>query len=245
MEPTPETLNAFVDGELPSAEMQQIEALLKQRPELAAFVEQQLQLRRDLADGFAPVMAQAIPERLREMVLKAPVSPQYRVRTWWRGLNGLGFLLRAGVPAAALACGVFIGVAVERGPSSSFQTTQGGQLIARGELADTLSNRLASAGMPENGPRIGISFRNHRGQDCRSFTVPGANASIAGLACREGSDWAVAALAPISAETNTAYQQASADMPSVVRGAISSMIEGEVFDAAAEREARDGGWTNK
>lgn len=246
MEPTQEKLNAFIDGELPAAETREIEALLAQRPDLAAAVERQTQLRRHFANAFAPVMDEAIPQSLRDAVMSSPVSLRFRMAAWLRAAATGSFarqplFRRAAVPAAALACGLLIGIAIQRGTPTPFQVSDG-QMIAQGELADALTNRLASAGTPASGPRIGVSFRNRAGRDCRTFVIAGSGTSTAGVACREADGWAVAALAAAPGETSNAYQQAGSDMPPVIRSAISSMIAGEAFDAQAERAARDRGW---
>ena len=64
MEPTRETLNAFVDGELPPREMERIAALLGQRPDLEAYVAQQEKLRAQMKQAFDSVVAAPVPPRL-------------------------------------------------------------------------------------------------------------------------------------------------------------------------------------
>jgi hypothetical protein len=249
MEPTKAQLDAFIDGELSMTERQEIEAFLAKRPDLAAYVEQQSGLRRRLADAFAPMMDEAIPQRLRDAVVSSPVSARFRAAAWLRAaadnVARVPVVLRVAVPATALACGLLLGVWFESGPRPDFQTSPGGRMVAQSELAEALSRQLASAGVPQSGPRIGISFRNRNGQNCRSFLVPGGGASTAGVACREGGDWVVAALAAAPGQTPGAYQQAGADMPEVIRSAVSAMIDGEPFDAAAERAAREAGWKKR
>lgn len=240
MEPSRDRLDAFIDGQLSVTEMQEMESLLANRPDLAAYVERQLRLRARLAAAFAPVIDEAVPQHLRDAVASSPVSARFRAAAWLRAAARAPVLPRLAIPAATLACGLLLGIWF-RAPSD-FQTSSGGQVLAQGELAAALTDRLASAGTPQSGARIGVSFRDRAGRDCRSFLVPGRGASTAGVACRESSDWVVAVLAAGPSQTPGAYQQAGAEMPPVVRSAVSSMIEGEPFDAAAERAARDRGW---
>jgi hypothetical protein len=246
MEPTKNQLDAFIDGELSMTEMSEIEALLANRPDLAAYVEQQSALRRRLGESFAPLMDEAIPQRLRDAVASSPVSARFRMAAWLRAaaenVLRVPVLLRVAIPATALACGLLLGMWFGRAPVPDFQTSPGGRMLARGELGEALTERLASAGTPQSGALIGVSFRNRNGQNCRSFLVPGRSASTAGVACRTDKDWVVAALAAAPGRTPGAYQQAGDDMPPVIRGAVSAMIDGEPFDAAAERAARDRGW---
>ncbi|MBU6297191.1 MAG: hypothetical protein KGJ79_02730 [Alphaproteobacteria bacterium] len=250
MEPTKDELDAFIDVELSTADMQKIQAVLAQRSDLAAYVNQQTLLRARLSDAFAPLMAEAAPQRLRDAVMSAPVSVRYRIAEQLRAIvdnvRTARFVWRSLVPAAAaLACGVLIGVRHEHGVQPDLQTLSSGQTVAEGALADALMNQLASAGAPASGPRIGVSFRNRSGEDCRSFTVPGRRASTAGVACRQGADWVVAALASAPGEAGGAYQRAGAEMPPLVRNAVNAMITGGAFDAATERAARDRGWKSQ
>ncbi len=247
MEPTQEKLDAFVDGELPMDETRAIEVLLITRPDLKTYVERQHRLRQTLTDAFSPLMDEAIPQRLRDAVMSTRAASGLQAQSWLRVLGetvtDANFLLLSVVPTAAeLACGLLIGVVLQHGTPSDFVTTSAGQMVAQGKLADALTNRLASAGTSASGPHIGVSFRNRNGQDCRSFTIPGTNASTAGVACRAGDGWVVAALTAAPGKSRSAYQQAGSDMPPVIRDVVSSMIAGEAFDAAAERAARDRGW---
>ncbi|MDE2161704.1 MAG: hypothetical protein KGL29_02340 [Alphaproteobacteria bacterium] len=247
MEPTKDQLAAFIDGELSMEDMQKMKESLAQRPDLATYVEQQMLLQARLSDTFAPLMDEAVPQYLRDAVMSAPISMRYRIAARLRAMAdnvvSVQFALRSLVPAAAaLACGLLIGMSYERGTQSGLQTLPTGQIIAQGVLASALTNQLASAGVPASGPRIGVSFQNRTGQDCRTFSLPGSRASTSGVACRQGADWIVAALAKAPGETRGAYQQAGTEMPPLIRNAVNAMIAGEAFDAVRERAARDRGW---
>jgi hypothetical protein len=113
----------------------------------------------------------------------------------------------------------------------------GGALMAKGALATALKNQLASTGS-SNRVRIGVSFRNRSGQDCRTFV----DGNQAGLACHHDEGWAVAAIVAAPAETGGTYRMAGSEMPDAIRQVVTANIEGAPFDAAAERTARDHGW---
>jgi len=240
MEPTKETLGAFVDGELSPAEATRIEALLASRPDLKAYVERQQALRQSFAQAFRGVLDEPVPERLRSAAASAPVSWQARLSRfprkpplWW-----------AGAPAAALACGIVIGVVLMRpsvGDNPFAVSRSSGQLIAQGALAHALTSELASAGAASGSTRIGVSFHSRDGQDCRTFELGGASSTTAGLACSDKSEWVIVATAAEGASGTSSYRPA-AGMPQSIRALISRMIQGEPFDAAAERAARDRGW---
>lgn len=232
---SPETISAFIDGELSFDEARRVEADLQDRPELMAYVEQQHALRMELTDTLSPAIDGPIPDRFLTAIAQTPVS-------WrWRISHALAprTLIWSGLPAAAaLVCGLLIGVAIERNAGADMIAGAHGGLVAHGQLADALSNKLASEAGP--GPAVGVSFRAKDGRYCRTFET----ANSAGVACRGAQSWAIAALSATSVEADSqaAYRPAASAMPDLIRKAVTGMIEGAPFDAAAERQARDRGW---
>src|SRR6185503_18664425 len=133
-----ETLNAFVDGELPPREMARIAALLEGQPELKAYVLKQEKLRAALR--FENLMMTAPPASLVETVQAAPVSWRWRLRA----VLGRRFVVRSLVPATAtLLAGLIIGLTLQ---SSGDLVQSQGQMLARGNLAQALDTKLASSG---------------------------------------------------------------------------------------------------
>lgn len=228
-----EMLNAFVDGELPPQEMARIATLLETQPEMKAYVLSQEKLRAALQ--FEEVMRAPSPSRLVETVQKAPASWRWRLQA----ILGRRFVARSLVPAsAALLAGLVIGMTLR--PEGELMLSHG-QVLARGDLAQALDTKLASAGYNGQGPRIGISFRDREGRGCRTF----ASGSQAGLACHRKKDWVVTTLVTQPPEAGGTYRMAGSEMPDAVRRAVEASIQGEPFDAKAEAQARDGGWTEK
>jgi hypothetical protein len=228
-----ETLNAFVDGELPPQEMARIAALLEIQPEMKAYVQKQERMRATLR--FEDVMDAPPPAKLAETVRNAPVSWRWRLQT----VLGRGFVWRSLVPAGtALAAGLLIGVIGK--PAEDLALSRG-QMLAHGGLAQALDTRLASAGYSGEGPRIGISFRDSAGNDCRTFSSD----NHAGLACHRGGNWVVTTLVTQGLEAGGAYRMAGSQMPDAVRHAVEASIAGAPFDAKAEAAARANGWAGR
>ena len=115
---------------------------------------------------------------------------------------------------------------------------------ARDDLARELDDQLASNAQPGESVRIGLSFRNKQGSDCRTFAWVAGSVSTSGIACHVAGDWHVAALATEArqAHDRTAYQTAGAAMPDSIRSTVSAMIAGQPFDPAEERAARAARW---
>jgi len=180
-EPTHETLNAFIDGELPPKEMERIAMLLAEHPDLDAWVHRQEALRAGIKSTFSELVTAPPPARLVQAVKDAPVSWRWHLRQFaapriWAPMG------------AALALGLVIGIALR--PDSYFMTRDG-QMMARGALATALNDELASDRYTGSGPRIGISFRNRNGHYCRTFNAD----TQGGLACHGDKGWAIALLA--------------------------------------------------
>jgi hypothetical protein len=233
-----ESLSAFMDGELEPQEIARIAALVEQDPALKTFVDGQEQLRLELRAAFSDVMSDPVPERLLAAAATAPVSLRVRAREWL-GVGSWSPAIRYGVPAAAMALGILIGVGVEGTASQSDFGTSNGQVVARADLADALEHKLAS---DSGRAQIGVTFRDKSGETCRTFSVNAGATN--GLACRSGGgEWQVGALVSgQKAQATAGYSLAASEMPDAIRSAIASRISGEPLDAAAERSARDSGW---
>jgi len=239
-----ETLMAYADGELEPAQRTAIEAAIAQDPELAQRVAQQRALRTKLAQAFGKVMDEPVPDRLaaaahggaktaigRGNVLQFPAraarapSPPWRAREWI-------------AMAASLLLGVLLSWRWLSPDAGVFETGKGG-LLARGELARALNQQLASEQRGEEPVLIGLTFKAREGNYCRSFVL--RSAQTAGLACRVGSEWQVAAT-DSSVAPQGGMQQASSALPTSLLRIIESRMEGTVLDAEAEKRAQQGAW---
>lgn len=245
MNPTREELCAYIDGELGPSEMAKIATAVESSPELKQYVLNQERLLENLRSAFAPLMNEAVPERLFLAAINAPVSMRSRVREWLgqRVSHHSGSVLRFAVPTAALAVGLFVGIGLERPDSADFIASPGsGQIIARADLARALNHELASQPSAAT-TRIGMTFRSKSGDICRTFEVAGAVSTTDGIACHQGDEWQVGALVNGTKQSQTAgYELAGSSTPQAIRDAVTSDMVGLPFDAKAERTARDNGW---
>jgi hypothetical protein len=119
-----------------------------------------------------------------------------------------------------------------------------GALVARGALAEALQRETAAQSQRSSATvRLGTSFVAQDGTYCRSFEL--APRALAGLACRDGSQWQVQVLAAATpaADASGAYRQAGSALPPAVLAAIDARIgEHAPLDAAAEAAALQRGW---
>ncbi|MEK7342562.1 MAG: anti-sigma factor [Pseudomonadota bacterium] len=220
-------LMALVDGELDEVNRRRIERAVADDPALAERLARHQRLRERLADHYAPVAEEPVPDRLRAMLEQgAAVVPLARPAPRWRGW------MTGGAIAASLVLGLTLGrvSSEEAGPVGM----ERGVLVAQGDLARALDTQLASA---QDGAavRIGLSFRRKGGGWCRSF-----DGAVAGVACREGDGWQVQQMLP-GGGPGAAYRQASSTDARVM-ATVDALIDGAPVDAAGEKAAVAQGW---
>ncbi len=246
-----DTLLAYVDGELDAATRAELEAAIAADTQLARRVQQAHGLRALLRNTYDPVLDEPMPARL--LAAAQPAAPAPKVvdlaaerasrkaasappRAWAGGWQQWGAM------AACLVVGVFVGRSAMIGSQGDEVATRGGQMVARGELARSLTRQLASA-QPADAPvQIGVSFVSRGDEYCRTFLLrPGG---AAGLACRHGDDWQLRVLTQDKAQTTDAsrLRMAASPTPPAVLRAVDEQMQGGPLDADAERAALQRGW---
>lgn len=224
---TQEQIVAYVDGELDDDGRAEVDAAAKADPVVAADIAAHRSLRAQLAAAFGPIADEPVPERLMQAA-SAPAEAE-GIALKPRFTRPLSTQIAA--MAACLVAGVLLTFAVTA-PRGDFTTGATG-LIARGALKQALNTQLASDETRQGQPHIGMTFASAGGAICRTF----ATAANEGLACRDGADWRVEVAARAPAKTE--FTQASSPL---ITQAVEARISGDVFDADAEQNARDGNW---
>ena len=221
---------AWLDGELEPDDAARFAARVTTDPTLAQLAREHRTLRRDLERAFDPLIGSPIPARLSEPLLKSGNVIDFAAATRKRSMPPL---IQWGAIAASLMVGILVGVGVPR--TSSPVKFDAGGLYASASLNRALDTELASA--PSGNVRIGITFRDHSGSICRTFT----EASATGLACRSNRRWNVTGLFAAPEGQGENYRMASGMNPNLAQ-MVGSAMAGEPLDAAAERAAKSAGW---
>lgn len=221
--PDEERLMAYVDGELTASERATFERRLAGDSELRRRLGEQQELRRRLAAAFDPILEEEPPLRLTLAAQAANASGRRFRPAQWAAM------------AACLALGVIVGRAAL--PQRGLLAVQGGALVAHGQLASALDQRLAAEG---GAIRVGVSFRSTDGSYCRTFQSEPDR--VAGVACREPRGWLARTVTTWSPGQEAGYRTAGSETPVPVLAAVDAMIAGDPLDAAGERAARDRHW---
>lgn len=232
-----ETFFAWLDGELDTAEAARVEAEVAADPRLAAAAADHRAMQSRLKGAFDTLLDEPVPSGIVETV-RDP-----------RGANVIDFAERKkrlgpaqwssfaqwGSMAATLILGILIGIVFPHQHGGSPVDVQGSKLYASASLGRALDTELASA--PAGDVRIGVTFRDHAGAICRSFT----SGTSSGLACRDGGRWQLRGLLPAPQGQTTDYRMAAGLDPALT-ALIDSSMAGEPFDARQERSARQDRW---
>ena len=249
-----ETLMAYVDGELDAERRAAVAQAVATDPEVARRVAQQRLLRASLQAAFAAVLDEPVPEHLVRTARSAPAGAADSVVDLASGraarLGAAKARLRRALPqwgalAASLVVGVVIGGRFLGTGDAGLLVTQHGQLLAQGALAHALTDQLASSQAASAPVQIGVSFKSHSGEYCRTFSLSrerSSDSALAGLACRSRGDWHVDVLARNASEESGAYHPAGTALPGAVSQAMDAAITGAPLDAHDERAARDRDW---
>jgi hypothetical protein len=241
-----EILMAYADGELDATQAAQIQLAMQTDASIAARVAQHRALRVQLQTGCTDVLSEQVPQRLLNTLL-APAAPAVKVikLAQARQLKSAPPTRRWssrewGAMAASLVAGIVVGMYALDFNSAQLVSEQGGTLIAQGKLDSALTTQLASHSEAASAIQIGISFRNHNGEYCRSFALTEGD-SLAGLACRAQDRWRVQLLTEANDDASE-FRQAGSTTPAAVLALVDQQIEGEPLDADAEATAQKSGW---
>ena len=248
---------AYVDGELPPQDVAAFDARLVLEPALASVVARERTLRASLRSAYAPVLDEPVPAGLLDLLaMPAPASandPQpagsndaYRAalphdRRWrWPTWGAM---------AASLALGVVFGArllvpqAATGGDALALNVGGDGAITAQGGLRDALEQTVGGTVTDPNAKvGVGLTFRNHAGQYCRTFALDSASS---GIACKQSEGWVVAQLEHgTNAREGEAggYRTAASPLSPALLAAIDAMRAGDTLDAAAENAAKTRGW---
>jgi hypothetical protein len=248
-------LMAYVDGELDAAARAGFEAELAADAGLRTAVARERALRATLAAAYDPVLDEPLPAALQAALSSPAASAEVVDLAAARAARPSAVTGRRwhwpewGAMAACLALGIALGVeglpfgpGGRAGPDTVARRADGA-LVAQGALERVLTTSLAADAPAVPGIAAGLSFNARDGRTCRSFAIDGTTA-LAGLACRDGGAWQVRALMPGagSAASTGGYRMAATALPPALLQLVDTLRDGEVFDAAAERAARDRGW---
>ncbi len=230
-DPVDETMIiAWLDGEASDAEATRIAAAVTADPGLSAIAERHRKLKARIAAAFGPIADE--PVRLSERP-RAPVISLAAARAERQAESRPKPSPRRWALPGAIAASLMVGVLMGHGMSGSVGVAdQPGALALSSPIAKALDSQLSG----EAGPiRVALSFRDHSGEYCRSFTA----SHVAGVACRTDGQWQLHAAFP-AAPAGGDYRMAGSD--DAQAQLIQAIMSGDPLDHESELKARASGW---
>jgi len=222
------TRMAYVDGELDEIARRRVERAIAIDPVLEEAVARDRALRERLQARFAPYAEAPVPGRFRAL-LAADIVPIAAASRPWRRGSRYRWAQGAAI-AATLVLGLWIGRQTD---APGLVSSRNGTVVARGRLETALDTQLAATQANDAPIRIGLTFRNHDGSICRTFSGD----TLQGIACRDNRRWDVARMA--AGERGGSYRQASSG---ALVGQAQDMMAGSPFSAGEEAAARNREW---
>lgn len=155
-----------------------------------------------------------------------------------------------GAMAACLVLGVVFGTRVLAphpttgdGDTLALNVAPDGAITAQGALRNALEQDIAGTVLDPNAKvGVGLTFRDHAKQYCRTFTLDSASS---GIACKQSEGWVVAHLEHARNARqgeSGGYRTAASPLSPALLQAIDAMREGDTLDAPAEAAAKARGW---
>lgn len=241
-----ETLSAFLDAELPEAEMNTIRERIAEDESLANRLAELAAVDSKLQACYQRIDEQPMPAAITEMIAasaqqQAQKQEQSTPKTSAKIFQFPRFAPQhlAMAASVALAIGIAMNHWLAPGPSADANWQELAQAL------DTLPSGETRQLKTGADLTTKVSFTNGDGQWCRQYQASNQTDITQGIACRNNQGWqSVAALTLANTETASgqAYQTASNDKAIVAL--VDEMAVGSFLNRRQEAEAIAKGWAN-
>lgn len=234
------TLSAFLDGELPVAEMEQVRTQLAEDPTLADRLAELSAVDAIVSQHAHAIDQRPLPRKLQQLLeedLKPQPAEVITFPLWRRARQVLN--QQTGI-AAAVALVFGFGLSQVTGNLSGQQTDS---WLPIAQHLETLPSGTSEAlpGGQQITPRI--TFINREGQYCRQYLMTGAGENSENIACRTqqadaGWEQRASIRQPSTAPGN--YQTASGG--SLLDSALDQMMAGSIIEPSNEKRLIESDW---
>lgn len=236
-----ETLSAFLDGELPPAEMAQVRARLAEDPALADRVAELSAVDKRVRERAHAIDERPLPSGVQKLLAeddtKAESAQVIAFPLWRRARQALN--AQTGI-AAAIALAFGFGLAEITDNAGNPQADAFQSVAERLETLPSGTSETLPDGR-EITPRL--TFVNRDGQHCRQYSVTGAGERSEHIACRAqqaDAGWEELARVRQPAAAPGSYQTASGG--SLLDSALDQMMDGGIIEPEQEKQLIEGDW---
>lgn len=232
-----EQLSAFLDAELPAAEMEAVREQISRDENLANRLAELAMVDTRVASHYRRIDEQPMPEAITRLLSdEQPANNIIAFPLWRRIQQGLQ---QHAAMAASVA--LVIGFGAAQLLPGNAGSSDNWNAIAQALDNTRSGEQRALADGSEIKPRL--SFINGEGNYCRQFQVNTGNSSAENIACRLDNQWQLTLSVHSQARPATDdYQTASGSDNALIENALDNMMQGDAFDAAAEAAAINNHW---
>jgi hypothetical protein len=247
-----ESLSAFLDGELPAAEMEQLARDLEADAALAARLERLARANRTFLAAASGIDAVPLPDRTQALLASeggaggkkesAHVIP-FPVR------RISAFVMEHRAIAAGLLCAAAVyGLGVATGPGQDVPAASGiilaGSPLHRALEGTPTGETVQVAGGVEIRPQL--TFITRDDAYCRQYALQSGAGAVEGIACRGDDGWRlqVASFAP-GRTAPSDYQSAASGRSAALEAFIETNIAGSPLNASEESAVFARGWRER
>ncbi|MFC3115710.1 anti-sigma factor family protein [Cellvibrio fontiphilus] len=238
-----EQLSAFLDAELPAAEMEAMREQISRDENLANRLAELAMVDTRVASHYRRIDEQPMPEAITRLLSDEPQvsdeQPTNNVITFplWRRMQ------RSLQQHAAMAASVALVIGFGAAQLLPGNTGSSDNWNAIAQALDTTRSgeQRALADGSELIPRL--SFIDQVGDYCRQFHLSSRTSSAENIACRRDNQWQLTLSVHSQARPAADdYQTASGSDHILIENALDNMMQGDAFDAAAEAAAIKNHW---
>ncbi len=241
-----EQLSAFLDAELPEAEMELVRQGLVDDENLANRLAELAMVDEQIASHYAQIDARLMPLAITQLLAQKTASPSTETAPepvqenkviqfpFWRNVQ------RGLQQHAALAASVVLAIGF-----AAVQLLPGNNPGASNwhAVAQVLEQNISGSEQRfEDGSSIKprLTFIDNKGDYCRQYQVIQREYSSENIACRRNTQWELVTSLPQEALAQGDYQTASGGSP--LDTALDEMMQSEAFDTNAEQQAIHSRW---
>lgn len=241
---TDEQLSAFLDGELPSQEMDALTREIESNAQLAARTERVGSANAAYVDAISQIDRVPASATLKAAIETSPTAKVIAFRP--RGVAA--FLVEHRAIAASLLCAVTVGgimsTTSKGSPSDPFAPGPDGLIMASSPLHQLLetaaTGQASTIGSSTAAPRL--TFAADDGSFCRQFDVVTPDGASAAIACREESVWRTQVVAYGLSRPTGEFQAASAARSPALESFLDARMSGAPMTADEETRLLRSGW---
>lgn len=236
-----EKLSAFLDAELPEAEMEAVREQLIDDESLANRMAELAMVDELVAMSYATIDTRPIPESIKNLLAEdAPKDESKTAKII--AFPVLKKIQQSLQQHAAIAAGVALVIGF--GISQSLHKTTDNDWQEVASILETAPSGVEQLSLSGAQIKPRLTFTNKAGDYCRQFVMSNKNNTSENIACRKDNQWQLAASVYIEkVQQAGTYQTASGG--SLLDATVEQMVSGDLFDAQAELAAIEQHWVLK